>query len=82
VTRGTSSSTTRRWSMSPRLIANTWLICFIAESAPISAEAERASNDSWRVRMLAASSGKWPLSLAIVLGQNDHIEMTAPILIE
>ena len=53
-----------------------------AGAAPISAEAERVSNDGWRVRMLAASSGKWSLSLAIVLGQNDHIEMTAPILIE
>jgi len=50
-----------------------------SRSCPISGEAERLSNDSWRVRMLAASSGKWSLSLAIVLGQNDHIEMTAPI---
>jgi hypothetical protein len=51
-------------------------------AAPITAEAERVSNDSWRVRMFAASSGKWFLSLGIVLSQNDHVEMTAPILIE
>jgi periplasmic copper chaperone A len=51
-------------------------------AAPITVEAERASDDSWRVRMFAASSGKWFLSLGIVLGHNDYVEMTAPILIE
>jgi periplasmic copper chaperone A len=53
-----------------------------AGTAPITAEAEQVANDSWRVRMFAASSGKWFLSLSIVLGQNDYVEMTAPILIE
>jgi periplasmic copper chaperone A len=53
-----------------------------AGAAPVTAEAERVSKDSWRVRMFAASSGKWFLSLGIVLRQNDFVEMTAPILIE
>jgi hypothetical protein len=50
--------------------------------APLTAEAERVSGDSWRVRMAAEASGKWSLSLGIALGKNDRVDMAAPILIE
>lgn len=50
--------------------------------APLTAEAERVSGDSWRVRMAAEASGKWSLSLGIAVGKNDRVDMAAPILIE
>lgn len=50
--------------------------------APLTAEAERVSGDSWRVLMAAEASGKWSLSLGIALGKNDRVDMAAPILIE
>jgi hypothetical protein len=38
--------------------------------------------DSWRVRLTAAASGKWSLSLGIDLAKNDRVDIAAPILIE
>lgn len=50
--------------------------------APVAAAAERIAPDSWRVRMTAASSGKWSLSLGIDMKKDDWIDIAAPILIE
>jgi len=50
--------------------------------APVSAAAERVSADSWRVRLTAASSGKWSLSLGIDMAKDDRVDIAAPILIE
>lgn len=50
--------------------------------APVSATAERVSADSWRVRLTAAASGKWSLSLGIDMAKDDRVDIAAPILIE
>ncbi|ANW00379.1 copper chaperone PCu(A)C [Bradyrhizobium icense] len=50
--------------------------------APVTARAERAAADSWRVRMTAAAGGKWSLSLGIDLAKDDRVDIAAPILIE
>jgi periplasmic copper chaperone A len=50
--------------------------------APVSASAERVAADSWRVRLTAAASGKWSLSLGIDLAKDDRVDIAAPILIE
>jgi copper(I)-binding protein len=50
--------------------------------APVSATAERLAADSWRVRLTAAASGKWSLSLGIDLAKDDRVDIAAPILIE
>lgn len=50
--------------------------------APVIAAAGRVAADQWRVRMTAASSGKWLLSLRIDMKQDDRIDIAAPILIE
>jgi periplasmic copper chaperone A len=50
--------------------------------APVSATAERVAADSWRVRLTAAVSGKWSLSLGIDLAKDDRVDIAAPILIE
>ena len=50
--------------------------------APVSATAERVSADSWRVRLTAASSGKWSLSLGIDMAKDDRVDIAAPILID
>jgi len=50
--------------------------------APVTATAERVAADSWRVRMTAAASGKWSLSLGIDLAKDDRVDIAAPILIE
>jgi copper(I)-binding protein len=50
--------------------------------APVTASAERVSADSWRVRLTAAESGKWSLSLGIDIAKNDRVDIAAPILIE
>jgi hypothetical protein len=50
--------------------------------APLTAEAERVSGDSWRVRMAAEANGNCSLSLVIALRKNDRVDMAAPILIE
>jgi periplasmic copper chaperone A len=50
--------------------------------APVSATAERVAADSWRVRLTAAASGKWSLSLGIDLAKDDRVDIAAPILIE
>jgi copper(I)-binding protein len=50
--------------------------------APVTAAAERISADSWRVRLTAAESGKWSLSLGIDIAKNDRVDIAAPILIE
>lgn len=49
---------------------------------PVTAAAERVAADQWRVRMTAASNGKWSLSLGIVVKHDDRIDIAAPILIE
>ena len=51
-------------------------------TAPVSAAAERVSADSWRVRLTAAASGKWSLSLGIDMAKDDRVDIAAPILIE
>jgi copper(I)-binding protein len=50
--------------------------------APVTAAAERVAVDSWRVRLTAAVSGKWSLSLGIDLAKDDRVDIAAPILIE
>jgi periplasmic copper chaperone A len=50
--------------------------------APVTATAERVAADSWRVRLTAAVSGKWSLSLGIELAKDDRVDIAAPILIE
>ena len=50
--------------------------------APVTAAAERVAADQWRVRMTAASNGKWLLSLGIDMKLDDRIDIAAPILIE
>jgi copper(I)-binding protein len=50
--------------------------------APVSAAAERVAADSWRVRLTAAATGKWSLSLGIDLAKDDRVDIAAPILIE
>ncbi len=49
---------------------------------PVTAVAERVAMDEWRVRMTAASRGKWSLSLGIDMSKDDRIDIAAPILIE
>lgn len=50
--------------------------------APVTAAAERVAADQWRVRMTAATTGRWSLSLGIDMKQDDRIDIAAPILIE
>jgi copper(I)-binding protein len=50
--------------------------------APVTATAERVAADSWRVRLTAAASGKWSLSLGIDMAKDDRVDIAAPILIE
>ena len=49
---------------------------------PVTATAERVAADSWRVRSMAAASGKWSLSLGIDMAKDDRVDIAAPILIE
>jgi periplasmic copper chaperone A len=53
-----------------------------AKIAPITATAERISDDRWRAQISAAVPGKWSLALGIGLAPNDQVDMAAPILIE
>jgi copper(I)-binding protein len=50
--------------------------------APVTAAAERVAADQWRVRMTAATTGRWSLSLGIDVKKDDWIDIAAPILIE
>lgn len=50
--------------------------------APITAQAERITDDRWRVRMLAAEPGKWLLALGIQVKPDSKVDIAAPILIE
>ena len=50
--------------------------------APITAQAERITDDRWRVRMLAAEPGKWLLALGIQVRPDSRVDIAAPILIE
>lgn len=50
--------------------------------SPVTATAERVSPDTWHVRMTAASSGKWSLSLGIDMKKDDRIDIAAPVLVE
>lgn len=49
--------------------------------APVTAEAERISNDSWRVRMSAPVPGRWSLGLGITISASDKVNVVSPILI-
>jgi copper(I)-binding protein len=48
---------------------------------PVTADAERISNDQWRVRMLAAVPGRWSLALGITISASDRVDVVSPILI-
>jgi copper(I)-binding protein len=50
--------------------------------APVAAIAERLSSDTWKVRMTAATDGKWSLALGIDMAPGDRVDVAAPILIE
>ena len=51
--------------------------------APLTAKAERVSDDGWRVRMAAEASGEVvAVARRYALGKNDRVDMAAPILIE
>jgi hypothetical protein len=49
--------------------------------APVTAEAERVSNDQWRVRMSAPVAGRWSLGLGITISASDTVNVVSPILI-
>jgi copper(I)-binding protein len=51
-------------------------------SESVTANAERVSDDRWRVKMSAATSGTWLLSLNVKIASADHVEIAAPILID
>jgi copper(I)-binding protein len=51
-------------------------------SESVTANAERVSDDRWRVKMSAPASGAWLLSLNVRIASADHVEIAAPILIE
>ena len=46
------------------------------------ANAERVSEDKWRVKMSAPTSGTWLLSLSVKMAAAERVEIAAPILIE
>lgn len=48
----------------------------------ITADAERMSDEKWRVKMSAPTSGTWLLSLKVKTASADQVEIAAPILIE
>jgi len=50
--------------------------------APVTAKAERISDDRWRAQISAVALGKWSLALGIGLAPDDKVAITAPILIE
>jgi copper(I)-binding protein len=50
--------------------------------APVTVTAERVAADSWRVRLTAATSGKWSLALGIDLAKDERVDIAAPILVE
>ena len=52
------------------------------EIAPVAAQADRVSSDTWRVRMSAAPAGKWSLALSVQTVESRRIDIAAPILIE
>lgn len=52
------------------------------EAHPVTANAERVSDEKWRVRMSAAKSGNWLLSLNVDSSQAGQIEIAAPIVID
>ena len=49
--------------------------------APVTADAERVSNDQWRVRMSAPVAGRWSLGLGITITATDTVNVESPILI-
>jgi hypothetical protein len=49
--------------------------------APVTADAERVSNDQWRVKMLAPVPGRWSLRLGITISATDQVNVVSPILI-
>jgi hypothetical protein len=50
--------------------------------APTTAKAVRVSDQTWKVRLSAAASGKWMLALGVEIAPGDRVDMAAPILIE
>ena len=48
---------------------------------PVTMDAERVSNDLWRVRMSAPVSGRWSLGLGITISASDRVSVVSPILI-
>lgn len=51
-------------------------------SQSMTANAERVSDEKWRVKMSAPTSGTWLISLNVRTPSADQIEIAAPILIE
>ena len=48
---------------------------------PVSAQAQRQGDGSWRIKMVAAVPGRWTLSLGILISDFDKVTITAPVLI-
>jgi periplasmic copper chaperone A len=48
---------------------------------PVTADAERISNDQWRVKMSAPVPGRWSLGLGITISASDKVNVVSPILI-
>jgi periplasmic copper chaperone A len=51
-------------------------------SQSVTANAERVSNEKWRVKLSAPTSGAWLLALNVKIPSADNVEIAAPILIE
>ena len=49
--------------------------------APVTMDAERISNDQWRVKMSAPVPGRWSLGLGITISATDSVNVVSPILI-
>jgi hypothetical protein len=52
------------------------------ESLPVTANAERVSDEKWRVKMSASKRGNWLLSLNVDTSQTGQVEIAAPIVID
>lgn len=51
------------------------------ESSPLTANAERITDEKWRVKMSAPTSGTWLLSLNVETSHVGQVDIAAPILI-
>ena len=52
------------------------------QARPVTANAERVSDEKWRVKMSAPTRGTWLLSLNVDAPQTGQVEMAAPIVID